>query len=156
MGDLGSSTISVPRFATHPSNDMSCHHINHPSDSLSSSDHMHTTATHLFVTPPVHHVTCPSINLTVHHTICLPDSPSLSDCMHVSMSHLSKHLLSTTTDHPSATSQFLAFVNGEQSHQAKIFCWAFPAYEILFIASSHVDPPKSGEDTCEACETMGD
>ena len=60
------------------------------------------------------------------------------------------------TDHPSTTSKLLPFVNGEQSHQAKKFYWAFPTYKLLFSASSYVDQPKSGEDTCGTCEIMGD
>ena len=115
MGDLGLSTLSLPRFVSCASIDPSVHHMKHPSDSPSSSDHVHTSM------------------------------PCLSAC-----------LSSTMTDHLSATSQSLPFMNGEQSHQAKKFYWAFPTYELLFSASSYVDRPKSGEDPCETCEIMGD
>ena len=49
MGDLGLSTLSLCQFAACPSIDMSIHHMNHPSDSPSLSDHMHAT------------MTCPSV-----------------------------------------------------------------------------------------------
>ena len=38
----------------------------------------------------------------------------------------------------------------------KKFNWAFHSYELLLSSSSHVDPPKSGEDPHEICEIMGD
>ena len=75
--------------------------------------------------------------------------------MHASMLHLYEYPSSTMTDHPSTTSQ-LRFMNGEQSCQAKKFYWAFPTYELLFSTSSHVDPPKSGENKCETCGIMVD
>ena len=118
--------------------------MNPPSDSPSLSDSMHAS------------MTCPSINPSIHHMNHLSDSASSSGCMHASMPCPYACPSSTMTDYLSASSQSQPFMNGGQSHQAKEFYWAFPAYKLLFSASSHVDPPKSGEDPCETCEIMGD
>ena len=62
------------------------------------------------------------------------------------------------TDCPSTSCQSLPVMNGEQSHQVKKFYCTLPSYKQLLSASSHVDPPKSGEDEDphETHEIMGD
>ena len=116
--------------------------------------------THLSITPSIHHATYPSITMSVCHMKHLSDCPSeslsLSDHMHSTMPHPSTCPSSTMTDHPSTPSQCLPVMNQEQSCPVKRFYWAFPSYELLLSASSHVDSSKSGEDPCKTCEIMGD
>ena len=114
---------------------------------------------HLSCNPSVCHPICLSCNMSIHCPICLlcntsvrcPVHPSYepSACMHATMNHPSANPSSSMTDHPSASSQSLPFVNGEQSHEDKKFYWALPTYKLLLSASSHVNPPKSGEDPCK-------
>ena len=72
------------------------------------------------------------------------------------------------TDHMHDSSQSIAVVNGEQSCKADKFHRAFVSnhYDLLLgdldiassytVASSHVDPPKSGEDLHAICESLCD
>ena len=60
MGDLGISTISLPRFAAHLSVNPSVHHMNYPSDSPSLSDCMHASTRHLSAFPSSTTTDCPS------------------------------------------------------------------------------------------------
>ena len=149
-----------------------------PSGCPTSSDHSSTIYTslsdclslpnHLYDTPPSpsDHLLPPDClyNAPTSPSAC----PSLSDSLTATMTrppvHMSSHMINCTQD----SSQSLAVVNGEQSHNATKFCRVFPNYDLLLHAldvpslylsvSRRVAPPKSGEDahvTCGRCDLGG-
>ena len=179
----------------HPSIDTSIHHVTSPSINLSichatspSIDMSICHAAHLYINMSVHPVLSPSDCLSPSGHLCAtptslsdcpspPDhlynnSPSLSDCLSLS-NHLYKTstcpsmcLSSITTECLHDSSQSLAVVNGEQSHNTKEFHGTFTNYDLLLhdldessiytCASRHVAPPESGEDAHVIHEIMGD
>ena len=87
--------------------------------------------THPSITLSVCHVTHPSVAPSVQHVTHLSIAQSVCHVTHLSIADcLPAHLSSSTTECLS------------ESCQAK--------------KSSHVDPPKSGEDPCKMREIMGD
>ena len=150
----------------------------HPSGCPPSSDHSSTIYTspsdhpslpdHLYAQP-----LSPSDLLSTHdHLYDDPPSPSAcpsqSDCLTSTMTHLTICLSSHMIHHTQDSSQSLAAVNGEQSHEAKKSRRAFTNHDLLLHAldvssiylsdSRCVAPPKSGEDahiTRRKCDLSG-
>ena len=125
----------------------------------SPSDHL--PPSHRLYNAPISPSACPSpadclTATTTHPPVCL-SSPTIhrkQDSIQslAVVNGEQSHTIHRTQD----SSQSLAVVNGEQSHKAKKFHRAFTNYDLLLHAldassiylhdSSHVAPPKAGED----------
>ena len=138
----------------------------HPSDHPSPSNHLYTILPHMSDCPSLSdHSSAiftslsdhPSLPAYLYDTSERPSAcPSLSDSLTATATHLPTCLSSNMIQRTQDSSQSLAVMSGEQSHKAMKFCRTFTNYVLLLRAldvfsiypsdSTHVAPPKSGED----------